>query len=228
MSESLTDFGLRVARYHRVPTGVVSSTEQTQAIHSAVRTYSTRAPLERTVELTPNADNEWTLTTAITGWADGWEMVGVLYEWGTGNLIPIDRNGWRVLRRGSADYLRVPSMPENVDGIWAEYTRPHAVGATSSDTTLPAQDLDAVAKLSAAECCGMAAKAQSDEKGATINGTVDYGAIPVNWTKRQEELTAEYHRHMDARYPQNGPSFVDWDSPGPYHKQSFWHGGTRY
>lgn len=212
MSESLSDFGLRVARWHKIPDTVVASADQTQAIHSAAKTYSTRAPLERTVELTPNADNEWTLTAAITGYADGWQVVGVLYEWGTGNLIPVSDNDWRVLRRGSTDYLRVPCLPENTDGIWVEYTQPHVIGATSGDTTIPVLDLDAVAKLAAAECCGIAAASQSDEKGSTINANVvDYGGIPVNWSQRKSELTAAYEKHMDARYT-HGNGFVNWNS----------------
>lgn len=229
MSESLTDFATRVARYHRVPTGVVSSGDQTQAINSAVRTYSTRAPIERRDELTPNIDNEWQLSTAVTGWVDGWNVVGVLYEWGTGNLIPIDSNAWRVVRRGAVDYLRAVGVPSSADGIWLEYTRPHVVGATSGDTTIPAIDLDAVAKLAAAECCSQAAKAASDDKGSTFTAdSVDHGAIARNWTDRQQELTAEYHRHMDARYPASGDTFVDWDSPGPYHSGSFWHNSRRH
>lgn len=228
MSESLTDFATRVARYHRVPTGIVGSGDQTQAIHSAVCTYSNRAPLLRTVELTPSSNNEWTLTTAVSGWADGYTVTGLLYEWGTDNLVPLDPNEWRVIRRGSADYLRATEIPCNASGIWLEYTRPHAVGATSGDTTIPLQDLSAVAKLAAAECCRQAAAAQSDEKGSTINANVvDYGGISPNWTARANELEAAYSKFMADRYPISG-AIAEWDGATSYGRRAMWHNTRRF
>ena len=227
MSESLTDFGTRVARYHRVPTGLVSSGDQTQAIHSAVRTYSTRAPLERSEELSASTTGEWTLTSEVSGWVDGYNVVGLFYRWSNAD-IPIDANEWRVSRRGSVDYLQASSIPCNTDGIWLEYTRPHVVGATSGDTTLPTQDLDAVAKLAAAECCRQAAAAQSDEKGSTFTANVvDYGAISANWIKRAEELEAAYSKHMDARYPR-GSAWAEWDGPAAYGRRGMWHNTSRF
>lgn len=228
MSESLTDFAARVARYHRVPTGIVASVDQTQAIHSATRTYSTRAPLSRTVALTASANNEWTLTTAVSGWADGYSVTGILYEWGEGNLIPLDPNEWRVIRRGSADYLRAIELPCNATGIWLEYTRPHVVGVTPGDTTIPQQDLDAVAKLAAAECCYQASAAAADEKGSTINANVvDYGGIAPNWTTRAEKLEAAYAKHMADRYPVSG-AIAEWDGATAYGRRAMWHNSRRF
>jgi hypothetical protein len=228
VSESLTDFATRVGRYHKVPTAVVSSTEQTQCIHSAVRTYSTRNPRLRSVELTPNSASEWNLSTEISGWADGFAITEVLYEYGTGNILPIDTNEWHIVLRGSTWYLRVPCLPSSADGIWVYYASPHTVGATSGDTTLPAQDLDAVAKLAASECCALAAVSASDEKSSTISAdSVDFGSIPISWRNREEELRNKYHSHMNARYPQ--PSvFAEWDTISGGGRRSMFHNGRAH
>lgn len=214
---------------------LLSDTFVGEEVDAAVSQYSTDAPLQTVIELTPGA-NPYIAHTSLTGFVTHWSRVLAIEVSAAAvgaNYVPI----WIVQPDQSAGYVPQSLDPADVldpdyfDGtahyLWLRaytpavaeklriaYTVPHTL--TNSVDTIPTIHFDAVCDLAAAYCCTRLESKFAKSSDATIAAdAVNYRDSQLRFRQAREDFLAQYR--MKVGLPADGgpaPAnvFKDWDS----------------
>ncbi|MEK6711814.1 MAG: hypothetical protein AABZ64_14675, partial [Nitrospinota bacterium] len=135
----------------------------------------------------------------------------VEYPQGEREPIYLQRRDWTLYAPGtSQEKLRLlRDTPQSGKTVRLFYTLPHA--ADGSSTTVPPNDLKAVAWLAAAGGCGALARRFAQASAPTLGAdAMDHQSKAAEYTKLGRELERAYEDHIGRASGPSGAT-LDWD-----------------
>lgn len=224
MSESLDQFQQRMRAWAKVPIGsdlVVTFDDMDLAIENALTTYSDIAPRYRTIQL-PGDGPQYDLADLVPGWKEGWSVQEVMVDVAAAGLIAVDSNVWKTYVRGETLILHAL-----VRSPWIGFHSPHVMCEHASGSSVPHRDLNALAKLAAAEAITIQAADSSDKTSSTINAdSVNHSSEQEQLFKMADRLRGEFDTAMAARYG-SGLAIAEHDLRMAYGPMMY-HGDERF
>lgn len=225
----------RVTNLHRVDQAIVTRTaggQQDEAIQDALQRYGKDRPRVLIVAIPAEGSGvyEYSLSTAVTGWSNAYQVHRVQYPGGQAADNEIDENSYRVYRHPDGTWRLKFASNSPMEGIslgagydiWVTFTGPHiireAVGeVTALDTVTDENpdDVDAFCHLAASLCLREAANFFADKQTNIGVETGDYQTYSREMAKRADDEEKLYRKGLGLDNDEDAApcgAFVDWDS----------------
>ena len=192
---------------------LVNPDDYDRAINAALRKYSLHRPDYATTDIAGNGTHDLALPT---GWVDGYSMI-------SSAEYPIGQVPSELLANDEVDIYRSPTAlkirlrdvaPAAAESVRLTFT------IQRSAATVPDNDIDAVAWLSAALCCEDLANAFAQSTDSSIAAdSVDYRDKSQKFASRAKRLMQLYKEHLglkdnDTVTPASVVSDIDVGYPG--------------
>ncbi len=149
-------------------------------------------------------------------WDDALSTVlGVEYPQGEREPVFLQQRDWTIYGKGtSAAMFRLLRLtPATGETVRLFYSRSHT--ATDSATSVPAADQQAVAKLAAAEGCGILSRKYAETAEPIIGAdSVNYQSKSGEYARLAKELRRQYLAHLGQKEGDTAPAaggVVHWD-----------------
>lgn len=137
------------------------------------------------------------------------------YPQGEREPVHLQRRDWTIYGRGTGiEKLRLlRDTPQSGKTLRLFYTLPHV--ADDGSTTVPANDLKALAWLAGAEGCGILARRHAQTSAPTLQAdAVDHQGKASEYTRLGKELERRYMGHLGLKEGDITPAAgatLDWD-----------------
>lgn len=193
----------------------ITTAQLDRAIVEAVKRHNRLRPIEAIQDY---AGDGTTFDFSVpTGWVDSFSLVRAI-EYPAGRRPPVllEAEDWQLYRSATTTVkIRLTSSTPAVgETVRVSWTKPHTVD--QSQSTIPAQDEEAVANLAAAVALRQLAAYYANTVDATIQAdSVNYRSKSSEYSKLAAELEQRYRDHLGIREGASelvaGGAFVDQD-----------------
>ncbi len=173
----------------------LSAADWSQAIADALKRYSKHRPLEATVDVTGDGTNDYPVAN-ISGWVEGFsEPRQIEYPVDDVPADLLDEDEYELYRKTTGRVIRlINDTPEATETFRVTFTIPVI------ESTIPAQDVDAVAQMAASIALGMLAARYLDASDPSVAADV------VNYRSKSQEAASmakfylnQYKQHLGLK-----------------------------
>lgn len=210
----LSDFDAKLVIVIQDQAAVLPPADRQAFLLEAVSRYSQDRPQVLAAEIPGDGGFDYDLPQ---DWEEGFSAAGpVEYPAGEQQPAILDDNDWILYQTKDGKVLRfLAGSPGATETILFTYTTRHSV--TSSASTIPAVDQDAVINLAGALCCYALARKYAQTSDPLIAAdSVNYGSKSGEYAKRGKELEGLYKTHIAPAAADGGLTAAsvsgDWDS----------------
>lgn len=169
-------------------------------IRAAIARYSRHKPDLKIVDVTGNGTQEYSLPT---GWVDEFSMI-ISIEYPVGNVPAtlLDPEDFEIYRTPAAKKIRlISATPEATETFRVAFSAPRA------ETTVPANDVEALVNLATSLCCEDLANAYAQTGDSTLNAdVVNYRTKSGEFAARAKRLMALYKEHLGVKEDDSTPA----------------------
>lgn len=223
----LAEILARAHEIHQVDTSIVESvsgdvdTVEGRALVAACNEYSILRPRRRVAVITSTDAYLYILPTIITGWGPNHFVEKVQFPYlNTAEEIFVDDNMWRqtIDPATESPCLRFVSGMGRPTADWALwYLEPHTVNTATLACTIPVQDEEALAQLTASLVLDIAANytCRFFETSTLTGDSIDYRSLANRYQTQSQAARARFDDLVGKKLPVFSPSFADLDIESP-------------
>lgn len=170
--------------------------------NSAVSQYSKHKPYIRTVDITAASTYDYSITTYLTSWIDGFSNVkNIEYPadvYQQPQIVP--KEEWQIYEKTTGKFIRFLTTTPNSGTIRVWYSSPHSVPDSGAATVYPA-DESAFCQLAASFCASALANWYAEASDSTIGAdAINYRDKSDIWNSRSKNNLQKYIEYM---FPKN-------------------------